>query len=80
MPDRLDRLLHDAVIGGDDQDDNIGDIGAAGAHRGKGLVARRVDKGDLFAALQRDGVGADVLCDAARLAGRNIGLAQRIEQ
>ena len=53
VADRLDRLLHDAVIGGDDQHDDVGDIGAARAHRGEGLMARRVDKGDLLAALQR---------------------------
>ncbi len=52
VADRLDRLLHDAVIGGDDQHDDVGDIGAARAHRGEGLVTRRVDKGDLLAALQ----------------------------
>ena len=80
VADRLDRLLHDAVIGGDDQHDDVGDIGAAGAHRGEGLVARRVDEGDLLAALQRDVIGADMLGDAARLAGRDIGLAQRVEQ
>jgi hypothetical protein len=80
VPDCLDRLLHDAVIGGDDEHDNVGDIGAAGPHRGEGLVARRVDKGDLLAALQRHGVGADMLRDAARFAGRDIGLAQRVEQ
>ena len=50
MADRLDRLLHDPVIGGDDQHDDVGGIGAARPHRGKGLVAGRVDKGDLLAA------------------------------
>ncbi len=49
VADRLDGLLHDAVIGGDDQHDDVGDIGAARAHRGEGLVARRVDEGDLLA-------------------------------
>ena len=80
VADRLDRLLHDAVVGGDDQHDDVGDIGAAGAHRGERLVARRVDEGDLLAALQGDAVGADMLGDAASFAGRDIGLAQRVEQ
>ena len=80
VADRLDRLLHDAVIGGDHQHDDVGDVGAARPHRGEGLVARRVDEGDLLAALQRDPVGADMLGDAAGLAGRDIGLAQRVEQ
>jgi hypothetical protein len=35
--------------GRDDQDDNIGDLGAAGAHRGEGGVARRIDERDLVA-------------------------------
>ena len=50
VADRLDGLLHDAVIGGDDQHDDVGDVGAARAHRGEGLMARRVDEGDLLAA------------------------------
>jgi hypothetical protein len=29
---RLDRLRHDAVVGRHHQDDDIGDLGAAGAH------------------------------------------------
>ena len=50
VADRLDGLLHDAVVGGDDQHDDVGDVGAARPHRGEGLVARRIDKGDLLAA------------------------------
>ena len=80
MADRLDGLLHDAVIGRDDQHDDIGDVGAARAHRGKRLVAGRVDEGDLLAAPQADRVGADMLRDAAGLAAGDIGLAQRVEQ
>ncbi len=44
--DRLDGLRHDAVVGGDHQHDDVGDLGAARAHRGEGLVARRVEEGD----------------------------------
>ena len=80
VADRFDRLLHDAVVGGDHQHDDVGDIGAARAHRGKGLVARRVDEGDLSAAAQIDLIGADMLGDAAGLAGCDIGFAQRVEQ
>ena len=80
VADRLDGLLHDAVIGGDDQHDDVGDVGAARAHRGKGLMARRVDEGDLLAAPQADPIGADMLRDAAGFAARDIGLAQRVEQ
>ena len=46
VADRLDRLRHDLVVGRDDQDDDVGDLGAAGAHGGERLVARRVEEGD----------------------------------
>ena len=45
--DGLDRLRHDAVVGRDHQHDDVGDVGAAGAHGGEGLVAGRVEEGDL---------------------------------
>ena len=51
--DRLDRLRHDAVIGGDDQHDDVGHLGAARAHRREGGVAGRIDKGDLGAGRRR---------------------------
>ena len=76
--DRFDGLGHDAVVGGDDQDDDVRDLGAAGAHRGEGLVARRVDEGDRLA-LPLDLVGADVLGDAPRLPGDHVGLADLVE-
>ena len=38
--DRLFGLRHDAVVGGDDDHGDVGDLGAAGAHRGEGGVAR----------------------------------------
>ena len=45
VPDRLDGLRHDAVIGGDDQNHNVCNAGAAGAHGGEGFVARCVEEG-----------------------------------
>ena len=48
VADRLDRLRHDAVVGGHDQHDDVGHLGAAGAHRREGRVAGRVDEGDLL--------------------------------
>ena len=38
--DRLDGLRHDAVVGRDHQDHDVGHLGAAGAHRGERGVAR----------------------------------------
>ena len=79
MVDRLDGLWHDAVVGGNDDHGHIGDLRAAGAHRGEGLMAGRIDEGDQAAAVV-DLVGTDVLSDPAGLAADDVGLADRIEQ
>ena len=78
--DRLHRLRHDAVVGGDHEYDDIGDLGAARAHRGERGVTRRIDEGDPAPRRRGHLVGADVLGDAAGLGGRNIGRADGIEQ
>src|SRR5829696_8640060 len=78
--DRLDRLRHDAVVGGDDQHDDVGHLGAARPHRREGGVARRVDEGDLAAERRGHLIGADVLGDAAGLAGDDVGLADGVEE
>jgi hypothetical protein len=75
--ERLDGLRLDAVVGRDDQHDDVGDLGTTGTHGGEGLVARGVDEGQLaHAALDRvvHLVGADVLGDAAGLALDDVGL------
>ena len=53
--DRLDRLGHHPVVGRHDQDDDVGDLGAAGPHGGEGLVAGRVDERDPVAVRPRPG-------------------------
>ena len=78
--DRLDGRRHDAVVGRDHQDDDVGRLRAAGAHGGERLVARRVEEDDVVAARRRDLVGADVLGDAARLARGDVGVADGVEQ
>ena len=78
--DRLDRLRHDGVVGRDDQDDDVGHLGAAGAHRRERLVARCVEERDRASLLRHDLVGADVLRDAARFPGHDGGLADVVEQ
>ena len=79
--DRLDRLRHDAVIGRHHQDHDIGDLGAARAHRGERGVAGRIDEGDLLAAFRRGHlIGADMLGDAAGFARHHVGVAKRVEQ
>jgi hypothetical protein len=77
--DRLARLRHHAVVGGDDQHRDVRHLGAAGAHGGEGLVAGRVEEGDLPVAVD-DLVGADVLRDPAGLGLDDRGLADRVEQ
>ena len=70
MIDRLDRLRHDAVVGRDHQDHEVGHLGAARAHRGEGGVAGRIDEGDLAALRRGHLIGADMLGDAAGFAAR----------
>jgi hypothetical protein len=44
--ERLDRLRHDAVVGRDHQDRDVGGLRTAGTHGGERLVTRGVDEGD----------------------------------
>ena len=78
MVDGLDGLGHDAVIGSDDQNRDIGHVRAAGTHGGECLVARRVEEGDQ-AVVDLDLISTDGLCDAAGLARGNIGLADGVK-
>ena len=83
MVERLDRLRLDAIVGSHDEHGNVGHLSASGTHGGEGLVTRRVDERDRAIAaigVGRDLVGADVLRDAACLAGDHVGLADRVEQ
>ena len=79
VADRLERLGHDAVVGRDHDDRDVGDPGAAGAHGGERLVARGVEEDDALAVVG-DLARADVLGDAAALAGRDLGRPDRVEQ
>ena len=77
--DGLDRLGHDAVVGGHHQHGDVGDLGSARTHGREGLVTGRVEEDD--AAAVDDGLaGADVLGDAATLAVGDGGLADGVEQ
>ncbi len=78
--DRFHRLRHDAVVGGDHQHDDVGDLGAARAHGSEGGVAGRIDEGDLGAGRRGHLIGADVLGDAAGFAGYHVGGPDGIEQ
>ena len=81
--DGLHRLRHDAVVGRDHQDRDVGGLRATGTHGGERLVARGVDKGDRpLAAVVLDGhlVGADVLGDATGLALTHAGVTDGVQQ
>ena len=77
--DSLNRLGHNAVVGGNHQNDDVGHLGAASTHGGKCLVARRVDEGDL-ATIDVDDRSTDVLRNAASLTRRDAGVANGVEQ
>ena len=78
--DGFDRLRLHAVIGRDHQNHDVGHLGAALPHGGEGLVARRVDEGDLMAERRHHLIGADMLGDAAGFLADDIGRADRVEQ
>ena len=79
MVDRLDRLGHDAVVGGDHEHRDVGRLRAAPAHRGERLVARRVDEGDDPAVLLGL-VRTDVLGDPTGFARDHVRVADPVEQ
>ena len=79
MLDGLDGLRHDAVVGGDHEDDDVGGVRAARAHRGEGGVAGGVEESDgAFRGLYA--VGADVLGDATGFACNDFGFADVVEE
>lgn len=45
--ERFNRLRHDAVIGCDNQDRDVGDLGTTGTHGREGLVTRGVNERDV---------------------------------
>ena len=79
VADGLFGLGHDAVVGGHDEDRDVGAVGAAGAHLREGFVARRVDKCDRPSVLL-DPVGADVLRDPTLFGRDNVDVDDPVEQ
>ena len=80
MADRFFGLRHDAVVGRDHEHGDVGDVRPAGPHLGERFVARRIDERHVPAVLGRDQIGADVLRDAARFAGHDVGADDLVEQ
>ena len=72
-------LRHDAVVGGDHQNGDVGRLCAACTHGGERLMTGRIQEGDILTA-DIHAICADRLCDTARLAGGHIGVPNLIEQ
>ncbi len=79
MIDGLDGLIHDAVIGGHDQNNDIGNLRSAGPHRCKRLVTGGIQEHNI-PAVDMHMIGADRLRDASRFTVGNIGLPDGIQQ
>ncbi len=79
MLNRFAGLRHDAVVGGDNNDSDIRQVRATGAHRGECRMARRVEKSDGVVVIG-DHVRADVLGDTAIFALRDAGPPNMIQQ
>ena len=72
MVDGLDCLRHHSVIGRDDDDRKVGELGSTGTHSGERLVSRGVKEGDPPAVWKLHVVGTDVLGDTSRLSGDDV--------
>ena len=80
MADGFHRLRHDTIISGDNQHHHIGHRCTTRAHGGEGFMARRINEGHAIPGGDRDLIGANMLGDATRFMGDNIGLAQRVQK
>jgi hypothetical protein len=78
------RLRHHAVVRSDDENNDVRNLRAAGAHCRECSVTGRVEERDGAPvgarAADGDGKRADVLCDPARLARGDRRGAERVEQ
>ena len=72
-------LRHDAVVGRHDQHGDVGHVRTASPHLGERFVARRIDERN-SAAVLLDGVGANVLRDAAAFAADDVDADDAIQQ
>ena len=79
MMDGLDGLRHDTVIGRDDEDGDIRDLGAARTHGRESLMARRVEEDDLLA-LAIDLVSTNMLRDSAGFVRLHMRVADAVEE
>ena len=79
MVNRFLGLRHYAIVGRDDQNDDVGGLGTAGTHRGKRLVTRGIEEGQ-HATIGFDVVSTNVLGNAAGFASCHLGASNVVEQ
>ena len=80
MVDGLDCLWHDRIIGGYNDDRQVGELCTTGTHGCKGLVTRSVEEGNPASVGEYHVVCTDVLCDTSGLACDHIGLPDIVEE
>ncbi len=80
MIDCLDGLGHHVVVGGHDDDGQVGHLGTTGTHGRERLVTRGIEERDVASVVQLDIVCADMLRDTSGLAGNHVGLADIVQQ
>ena len=79
MVDGLDGLRLDPVVGGDDQDDQVGDVGAPEPELRERFVTGGVDEDDGLV-LEEDLGGSDVLGDPSVFLGGHVGVADGVQK
>ena len=80
MSDGLFGCGHHTVVCCNDDDGNIRNLSSSSTHGSKGFVTRCIEKRNLSAVFQLHVIGSDVLRNAARLSGNDVGIADIIEQ
>ena len=79
MIERFDSLGHNAVIGCNNQYDDIGNLGSARTHHRKGFVTGRIKEGNISLG-SRHHIGADMLRNTAEFMGSNISAANSVQR
>ena len=81
--ERFNRLRHDAIVCGNHENRDVGDLSTTSTHGGERLVTGGVNEGNRTVDTLVHGVhlvGTDVLGDATGLTGNNVGVTNRVEQ
>ena len=79
MLDSFFGLRHDAIVGGNHQNHDVGSLGTAGTHGGKGRVTGGVQEGH-HAAIGFYVVGTNVLSNTTSLTGSHLSATDVVEQ